>query len=166
MSSFVIQVRVGSPEPNHLGLPFNSHYICLTFWTRLPVFVNTFTTCKAPGFEFGPHRVFDFPGTYHIWWTFASPPSGEGGGVGWFDGRSATSHQIGKWFNCRCGLLVRNSTAAVLLMFRSLKRDFYRILTYLHTNSATAFSIFLIRPFTFILYGGSVPDTFPFRRIH
>ena len=50
--------------------------------------VDPSTSCKAAGSDFGPPWVFDFPGTYHIWWAFPYPPPGEA-----LDGRSETPHE-------------------------------------------------------------------------
>ena len=59
---------VVGPAHNHLGVyPFQlSGSLPIYFGPGSLAFAYPSTSCKAAGSDFGPPRVFDFPGTYHI----------------------------------------------------------------------------------------------------
>ena len=70
-------------------MPLSAFWIAANlFRVRFLAFVDSSTSCKAAGSDFGPPLVFDFPSTYHIWWAFPYPPPGEA-----LDGRSETPHE-------------------------------------------------------------------------
>ena len=90
VTAFFLHDRVVSPVHNQGGMPLTAFWeAALNFGKGSLAFVVTSTSCKTADSDFGPPRVFDFPGTYHIWWAFPYPPPGEA-----LDGRSETPHEF------------------------------------------------------------------------
>ncbi len=89
VTDLFLQVRVVSPELNHLGkCPLSAIRLAASLSGKVPSLCGSLHFLQGSRSDFGPPRVFDFPGTYHIWWAFPYPPPGEA-----LDGRSATPHE-------------------------------------------------------------------------